>query len=80
MFLMYGRIHNKLYLIFKSIGEKFDCRQWPRRRWLAKYSQAQFHLSSAYQIKKFELEWELRNKLLEQLDWQLDDKLRKEEV
>jgi len=64
---MYGRIHNKLYLIFKSIPleEKFDCRQWtrdnPRRRWLAKYSQAQFHLSSAYQIKKFELEKQLRD-------------------
>ena len=71
MFLMYGRIHNKLYLIhnklyliFKSIEEKFDCREWtrdnPRRRWLAKYSHAQFHLSSAYQIKKFELEKQLR--------------------
>jgi len=62
---MYGRINNKLYLIFKSIGEKFDCRQWtrdnPRRRWLAKYSQAQFYLSSAYQIKKFELEKQLRD-------------------
>jgi len=60
---MYARIHNKLYLIFKSIEEKFDFRQWTRdnsrRRWLAKYSQAQFHLSSAYQIKKFELEKEV---------------------
>ena len=61
MFLMYGRIHKKLYLIFESIEKKFDYRRFlihhpKRQRWLAMPSQAQFYLSSAYQIKKFELE------------------------